>query len=93
MPKIAPSDPRWKIALEPNPEVVLEEHPDQKPKAYMAFANLKNVIENAQEILSLLNDNDELPAWVEELLAAAKMTTTKALHYIRSRKTKPDQVG
>lgn len=93
-PKVMdPQDPRWKTAEAADPAVVLEEHKGNRPEAYMAVGNLKNILSNAEEILGLLNDKDELPAWVEELIAAAKMTTTKALHYIRARKTPPGQVG
>jgi hypothetical protein len=92
-----PSDPRWKVAAEtalevqpPDPNVVLHEHASGPKPSYMAISNLRNVMANVEEILGLMNEDDELPAWCEELLFAAKMSTTKALHYIRSKKSQPE---
>ena len=93
-----PHDPRWKTAdaqsaEKPDPSVVLEEHRGQKPKAYMVFGNLKNIQADVEEILSLLNDEDDPPAWVQEAIAGAKGAVSRALHYIRARKTPPSQDG
>jgi hypothetical protein len=57
----------------------------------MVFGNLKNIQADVEEILSLLNEEDEPPAWVQEAISGAKAGVTKALHYIRSRKTPPPQ--
>lgn len=74
--------------LSPDPGVVFKEH-DATPKSYMGISNLRNIISNCKELLTLMNDQDELPAWLEESIAAAKMGTTKALHYVRGVKSEP----
>ena len=90
-----PTDARWKVAAsqplalemaDPDPGVVLQEH-DTIPKSYMAVSNLKAICRNAREILALLNEQDELPAWTEEMLSVAKTNTEKALSYIRGEKS------
>jgi len=68
-------------------DVVLEEH-DTDPVSYMAHSNIKNIIIDASELLSLLNSEDDLPQWTDELLAIAKHNVSKALGYVRSQKIK-----
>lgn len=70
-----------------NPSVVITEHEDVDPISYMAFSNLKNIVKDSNEILEYLNNQDDLPQWVDELLAIAKQNISKALGYIRSEKT------
>lgn len=88
-----PTDPRWKvgtIALEvgrPNPSVVLEEHEGVTPKSYMAVSNLRAIQHAAEEILGLMNDQDELPAWTEQMIAEAKANLSKARDYIMGEKS------
>lgn len=69
-----------------NENIIIEEH-ETSPVSYMAFSNLKNIIKSSNELLDLLNENDDLPQWVDELLAVAKNNITKALGYIVSEKT------
>lgn len=64
----------------------ITEHPGVDPVSYMAFQNLKTISNDCTEILSLLNDKDDLPQWVDELLAIAKFNVSKALDYIRAEK-------
>lgn len=71
-----------------NPSVVIEEHEGVDPVSYMAHSNLKNIIADASELLSLLNAQDDLPQWTDELLAIAKNNISKALGYVRSEKVK-----
>ena len=71
-----------------DPSVVVTEHEGVEPKAYMAFANLKNIIADASELLSIMNEQDELPQWADELISNSKMNVSKALGYVRSEKTK-----
>jgi hypothetical protein len=66
-------------------EVVIEEH-DVKPISYMAFSNLKTIIDNAKELLSMLNEDDDLPQWVDEQLAIAKSNINKSLEFVKSQK-------
>jgi hypothetical protein len=54
----------------------------------MAYSNLNNLISDSTELLDLLNSKDDLPQWVDELLAIAKNNVSKALGYIRAEKTK-----
>lgn len=68
-----------------NKEIIIEEH-EVSPKSYMAFSNLKNIINDSHETLSLLNEQDDLPQWVDEQIATAKDRLRKALDYIRSEK-------
>lgn len=90
-----PTDPRWKVsnvAIEsrpPNPEVVLHEHEGVRPRSYMAVSNLRTIEDAAHEILALLNEEDELPAWCEQLLAEAKSNLGKARDYVKSEKSAP----
>jgi hypothetical protein len=69
-----------------DPSIVLEEHDDTDHVSYMAYNNLKNIINDASELLSLLNDKDDLPQWANEALALAKANVNKALSYVRSEK-------
>jgi hypothetical protein len=73
---------------EADPSVVITEHEGVKPKAYMAFSNLKNIIAEASELLSMMNEDDVLPQWADETLANSKMNVSKILGYVRGEKTK-----
>ncbi len=88
-----PTDPRWKtanVALEvskPDPSVVLHEHEGVTPKSYMAVQNLQAACRASREMLSLMNEQDELPAWCEQLIAEAKASLSKARDYIMGEKS------
>lgn len=69
-----------------DPSVVLHEH-EGTPRSYMVFNNLKNIIIDASELLSIMNENDELPAWTQELISNSKMSVGKALDYVRAEKS------
>jgi hypothetical protein len=72
-------------------EKKVSEHVDTDPSvSYMAFSNLKNIIEDASELLSILNSEDDLPQWVDELLAISKNNVSKALYYVRAEKSLDD---
>lgn len=71
-----------------DPSVVVEEHEGVEPVSYMAYSNLKNIIDDANELLSIMNSKDDLPQWVDELLAVAKNNVSKTLDYVRSEKSK-----
>ena len=71
-----------------DPGIVVEEHEGVEPVSYMAYSNLKNIIMDATELLSIMNSKDDLPQWADESLAMAKMNVTKILGYIRSEKVK-----
>lgn len=70
-----------------DPDVVVEEHEGVSPVSYMACSNLKNIVHDATELLSIMNEDDDLPQWTDELLAVAKHNINKALSYVRSEKT------
>ena len=74
-------------STEVDSSIVLEEH-EAIPKSYMVFNNLKNIIMDASELLSIMNENDVLPAWTQEMISNAKMNVGKALDYVRAEKTK-----
>lgn len=76
-----------KILAEPDPNIVIEEHKDVSPKSYMAAQNLHNLIKDSQELIDLLNEQDDLPQWVDELLAISKHNVAKALSYVRGEKS------
>lgn len=89
-----PNDPRWKaaspVALEarpPNPSVVMHEHEGVTPRSYMAVQNLTAIMRAAHEVMALLNEEDELPAWCEQLLAEAKANVSKARDYVVGEKS------
>ena len=69
-----------------DPSVVVEEHEGVDPVSYMAYSNLKNIIMDATELLSIMNSKDDFPQWADESLAIAKMNVTKILGYVRSQK-------
>lgn len=71
----------------PDPSVVLTEHKGVEP-SYMVSANIRNTISNCYEIMDLLNENDQLPAWLQEMVSLMKAASTKTLHYIRSQKSR-----
>lgn len=66
--------------------IVVKEHEGVEPVSYMAYSNLKNIINDASELLSIMNSQDDLPQWADEALAMAKMNVTKILGYVRSQK-------
>lgn len=70
-----------------DPDVVVEEHKGVEPVSYMAFSNLKNLVHDSTELLSIMNEEDDLPQWADELLAVSKNNVNKALSYVRSEKT------
>lgn len=74
--------------LKIDPSVVIEEHENVEPISYMAHSNLKNIVNDATELLSIMNSNDDLPQWADELLAIAKHNINKTLGYVRSEKVK-----
>lgn len=88
-----PSDARWKVstvALEvgsPDPAVVLQEHEGVEPRSYMAVSNLQAIQHAAKEILGLMNEQDELPAWTEQMISEAKANLSKARDYIMGEKS------
>jgi len=75
-----------KFEKELNPEIVVEEH-DTQVKSYMAVSNLENIIADSKQLLEIMNDEDDFPQWVDELLAIARQNVSKALGYVRSEKT------
>lgn len=68
-------------------KVINDENDDEKPVSYMAFSNLKNCIANASELLALMNEQDDLPAWADEMVALSNHNLTKVLGYVRSMKS------
>jgi hypothetical protein len=76
------------MALKVDPSAVVTEHEGVEPAAYMAYANLKNIIVDASELLSIMNAQDVLPQWADEAIANAKMNVTKILGYVRAEKMK-----
>lgn len=76
-----------------DPSVVVEEHEGVEPVSYMAYANLKNIITDASELLSIMNSKDDLPQWADEALAMAKMNVTKILGYVRSEKVAEAEIN
>ena len=72
--------------VEVDPNIVVEEHEGVQPVSYMAYSNLKNIIMDASELLSIMNSKDDLPQWADEALAIAKMNVNKILGYVRSEK-------
>ena len=72
--------------VQPDPSIVLHEH-EGTPRSYMVFNNLKNIIMDASELLSIMNQDDELPAWTQELISNSKMNISKALGYVRAEKS------
>lgn len=77
---------KFEEKLDIDPSIVLEEHEGVEPVSYMAYSNLKNIIMDATELLSIMNSKDDLPQWADEALAMAKMNVTKILGYVRSEK-------
>jgi len=73
--------------LELNKDKVINDENDEKPVSYMAFSNLKNCIANASELLALMNEQDDLPAWADEMVALSNHNLTKVLGYVRSMKS------
>ena len=89
-----PNDPRWKtaspVALEarpPDPNVVLHEHEGVVPRSYMAVQNLTAIMRAAHEVMALLNEEDELPAWCEQMIAESKASLSKARDYVVGEKS------
>jgi hypothetical protein len=76
-----------------DPSIVVEEHEGVEPVSYMAYSNLKNIVIDATELLSIMNSKDDLPQWADEALAVAKMNVTKILGYIRSEKIAVEAQG
>ena len=79
-------------SVQPDPSVVIEEH-SVTPVSYMAVANLKTTASNCQELLALMNEQDDLPAWADEMISAAKLCSTKVLQYVKSQKSSGRTAG
>ena len=77
---------KFEKKLNIDPDKVIEEHEGTEPVSYMAYSNLKNIINDATELLSIMNSTDDLPQWADESLAIAKQNVTKILGYVRSEK-------
>jgi hypothetical protein len=73
---------------EADKDTVIEEHEDVSPVSYMAAQNLHNLLQDCEELVSLLNDEDDLPQWVDELLSISKNNVNKALSYVKGEKSK-----
>jgi len=73
---------------EVDPDIVVREHEELDPVSYMAYSNLKNIITDSSELLSIINSKDDLPQWADEMLGISKNNVTKVLGYIRSKKVK-----
>lgn len=65
----------------------MHEHEGVVPKSYMAVQNLTAIMRAAHEVMALLNEEDELPAWCEQLLAEAKANISKARDYVVGEKS------
>lgn len=77
-----------KSLAEADKDTVIEEHKDVSPVSYMAAQNLHNITQDCEELISLLNDKDDLPQWVDELLSISKNNVNKALSYVKGEKSK-----
>lgn len=73
--------------LELDKDKVISGDDQEKPVSYMAFSNLKNCIANASEVLALMNEKDDFPAWADEMIALSNHNLTKVLGYVRSMKS------
>lgn len=69
-----------------DPSVVLQEH-DKMPRSYMAYSNLHNVQEDAGQLEHLMNPQDDLPQWADQMLARAQDNVADVLDYVRSEKS------
>jgi cell division protein FtsN len=72
-----------------DPSVVLQEH-DKMPRSYMAYSNLHNVQEDAGQLEHLMNPQDDLPQWADQMLARAQDNVADVLDYVRAEKSAED---
>lgn len=77
--------PENTAALDPN--VVIYEHPKDGPVSYMAFSNMKNMCHDILELMSMLNECDDLPQWVDQSISEAADRIAKAKRYVYGRKS------
>lgn len=75
-----------------DPSVVIEEHEGVHPVSYMAYSNLRNISHDSTELLSIMNSEDDLPQWADEMLALAKNNVSKVLGYVRSEKMETESL-
>ena len=61
-----------KEALEPGPD----------PEGRMAKKQLIKVIEYSQALLEMMDDNDQLEAWVQSILTKASSNMSKVYHHL-----------
>ena len=71
----------------PDPSVRITEYKGIEP-SYMVVSNMRNTISNCIEIMNLLNEQDQLPAWASEMVSFMKLSSTKVLDFIRSQKSR-----
>lgn len=67
--------------------IVVKEHEGVDP-SYMVVSNLENILSDAKELLSIMNAEDDLPAWADEMVSLSKNNLSKVLDYVRSEKIK-----
>jgi hypothetical protein len=72
----------------PDKRVLIEEHPigPNEPVSYMAYSNCTNAMHEITEIMELMNLCDDLPQWVDQLIAEGADRFAKAKSYILSQK-------
>lgn len=83
---------KFAVQKKVDPSVVIEEHEGVHPVSYMAHSNLKNICHDSTELLSIMNDEDDLPQWADEMLALAKNNVSKVLGYVRSEKSETNSL-
>ncbi len=83
---------KYAVQSKVDPSIVLEEHEGVHPVSYMAYSNLRNISHDSTELLSIMNSEDDLPQWADEMLTLAKNNVSKVLGYVRSEKMETESL-
>lgn len=64
-----------------------------EPDGHMAKSNLYKILEYAQELYEMIDDNEDLEPWVEEKIAIAGYMMDSVGHYMRYEKHSEHEAG
>ncbi len=84
------SEDNKKITLEKTGSTVTESE-EVDYEGAMAKSQLRNIIEDSQELMSMITDESQLPAWIQSKLTIAEHNLDASLDYMKSEEHSDDK--